>query len=93
MSGGISAYIMTMEKNSYQAILNGNEEQFSGVYRKNDYGLPAVANISFGFEHIVSKFLNLRIEPFLKIPLKGMGMGNLPVTSAGVQLSITHSVK
>ncbi|MDQ2721437.1 MAG: PorT family protein [Bacteroidota bacterium] len=92
VSGGISAYIMTMEKNNYQAILNGNEEQFSGIYRKNEYGLPAVANISFGYQHLVSKFLNLRIEPFLKIPLKGMGMGNLPITSAGIQLSIIHSV-
>lgn len=91
-SAGISSYIMIAEKNNYKATLNGNEEQFSGVYNKNDYSFPAVANISVGYEHIVSKSLNIRIEPFLKIPLKGMGVGNLPVTSTGLQLSITHSL-
>ncbi len=92
VSGGISAYIMTKEKNNYKATVNGSEEQFFGLYNKTDYRLPGVANISFGYEHVLSKFLNIRIEPFFKIPLKGIGVGNLPVTTAGLQLSVTRSL-
>ena len=92
VSCGFSAYIMTTEKNNYKAMVNGNEEQFYEVYNKSGYRLPAVVNINFGYEHLVSKFLNIRIAPFLKIPLKGIGVGNLPVTSAGLQLSFTHNL-
>ena len=92
VSGGLSAYIMTKEKNNYKADLNGNEEEFSGVYTKNDYGLPAEANLSLGYQHFISKKINIVIEPFLKVPLNGMGVGNLPITSAGLRLSIAHSL-
>ncbi|MEO6330448.1 MAG: hypothetical protein ABIO55_16050 [Ginsengibacter sp.] len=90
ITGGMSAYMITRQKNNYQASLNGNDEQFSGMYRKNDFLLPAALNMSVGYEHTISKLLNIRAEPFLKIPLKGMGVGKLPVTSAGMQLSITR---
>ncbi|MEO6453542.1 MAG: outer membrane beta-barrel protein [Ginsengibacter sp.] len=93
ISAGISAYMITRQKNNYHASLNGNDEQFSGMYTKNDFLLPAALNISVGYEHIISKFFNIRAEPFLKIPLKGMGVGSLPVTSAGMQLSVTRRLK
>ncbi|MEP6597366.1 MAG: outer membrane beta-barrel protein [Ginsengibacter sp.] len=92
ITGGASAYMITRQKNNYQASLNGNDEQFSGMYSKNDFLLPAALSMSIGYEHTISKFLNIRAEPFLKIPLKGMGIGNLPVTSAGMQLSITRTL-
>ncbi len=93
LTGGASAYIMTKEKNNYSVTLNGNNEKISGVYSKDNYGLPAVVNVSLGYEHEISRSLNIRIEPFLKIPLQGIGVGSLPVTSAGVQIGITGRLK
>ena len=93
VAGGVSSYIITKEKNIYNVTLNGNQEKLGGVYKKNSYGLPAVANVSIGYEHSVSKNLNIRIEPFLKIPLQGMGVGSLPVTSAGLQVGVTGRLK
>lgn len=90
VTGGVSSYIMTMEKNTYNATLNGNQEKVSGVYGKNNYGFLTVANLSLGYQRYLSKVIDLRIEPFLKIPLQGIGVGNLPVTSAGIQIAITH---
>ncbi len=93
VTGGVSSYIITKEKNIYNVTLNGNQEKLGEVYKKNNYGLPAVANVSIGYEHSVSKNLNVRIETFLKIPLQGMGVGSLPVTSAGLQIGITGRLK
>ncbi|MEP6584788.1 MAG: hypothetical protein ABJA90_10995 [Ginsengibacter sp.] len=93
ISGGVSSYIMTVEKNSYNVTLNGIHEKFSGVYKRNNYAIPAVANISIGYEYGISRNVGIRVEPFLKIPLQGMGVGSLPVTSAGVQLGITSRLK
>ncbi len=88
VSGGVSAYIITKEKNNYNVTLNGTEEKVTGTYEKDDYRLPAVANISAGYEHKISKHINIRVEPFLKIPLQGMGVGSLPVTSTGVHFGV-----
>ncbi|MDB5279074.1 MAG: porin family protein [Ferruginibacter sp.] len=92
-AAGISAYIMTSEKNRYHVTMNGNTGMMAGVYKKNTYGLPAVANISLGYQKNVSKFINIRIEPFLKIPLQGMGVGELHITSAGLQVGIARLLK
>ena len=70
-----------------------HQEKVLGVYEKNSYGLPAVANVSVGYEHKISKTFDIRIEPFLKIPLQGIGVGNLRVTSAGLQIGITGRLK
>ena len=92
-AGGVSAYIMTKEKNMYHVTYNGTQEKVLGVYEKNSYRLPAVANVSIGYERNISRLLDIRIEPFLKIPLQGIGVGSLPVTSAGLQIGITGHLK
>jgi hypothetical protein len=89
-SAGTSAYLMTAQQNDYDASMYGNDEQFTGMYTKNEFLLPAVLNIGLGYEYSISDRLNIGAEPFFKIPLRGMGIGNLPVTSAGVQLSVTR---
>ncbi|MEO6639518.1 MAG: outer membrane beta-barrel protein [Ginsengibacter sp.] len=93
VSGGVSAYIITREKNMYHVTYNGDNKDILGVYEKNNYGLPAVANISLGYEKTVFKNFDIRIEPYLKIPLRGMGVGSLPVTSAGLQIGIIGRLK
>ncbi len=92
-TAGISAYIMITESNRYHVTMNGNTEMITGVYRSYNYGLPAVASISAAYQKKFSKFINVRIEPFLKIPLQGMGVGNLPITSVGLQVGITRFFK
>ncbi|MEO8412706.1 MAG: outer membrane beta-barrel protein [Ginsengibacter sp.] len=93
IAAGVSAYIITKEKNRYNVTMNGNQEKMTGVYEKNNYKIPAVYIMSIGYEHIVSRSFVLRAEPFLKIPLQGIGVGSLPVTSAGLQVGIISHLK
>lgn len=93
IAGGVSSYILMREMNMYQVTLNGANDKMLGIYKKNNYRAPAVANVSIGYENNITKNLRLRVEPFLKIPLQGMGVGSLPVTSAGLQLGITGRLK
>ena len=90
---GVSSYIMTKEENMYDADFNGNNEKFKGVYDKMNYKIPANINISVGYEHTISRYLDFRVEPFLKIPVQGIGVGSLPVTSAGLQVGIIRRLK
>ena len=90
---GIAAYIMTKEKNNYNFTENGSPGKMVGIYERNNLKMPAVFNISAGLEERLSKLINLRIEPYLKLPLQGIGVGKLPVTSAGIQVGITRQLK
>lgn len=93
IAGGTALYIMTREKNNYNVTMNGNPEKMVGLYEKNSLKIPAVLNISAGWEHDLTGLLKIRIEPVLKLPLQGIGVGRLPVTSAGIQIGITRRLK
>ncbi len=93
ITGGLTSYILTRESNQYNASVNGAPEKLTGMYKKNSYEIPAAAVFSAGYQHIISQRINIRIEPFLKIPIQGIGIGNLPVTTAGFQFALITSLK
>jgi hypothetical protein len=93
VAGGVSTYIMTNEKNNYNVTMNGNAEKMEGIYKKNNVKMPAVFNVSLGLEMRLSGLLKIRIEPYLKLPLQGVGVGKLPVTSAGIQIGLLGRLK
>ena len=89
---GLSTYLMSEEKYVY-----GWESGTSAWNGKADITTPSqypfsVLNLSGGFEQRLGKVGNLRLEPFLRIPLTGMGTGKLPIMSAGVNIGITHQL-
>jgi hypothetical protein len=88
-SGGFSSYIITREINQYQANVNGIDETLNGNYSTHQQYFAAAAKIAAGYEWKTGKGLNLRVEPYLQVPLKAMGMGSMQVMSAGVYLGIT----
>lgn len=93
LNGGISSYIMLKEFNEYSVTLNGQQDKLTGMYMQKTVVIPAVASLSFGYQRPFLKQSIVRIEPFIKIPLKGIGIGSLPVTTAGLQLAITSHLK
>jgi hypothetical protein len=92
ISGGISSYILTNENNQYQASLNGNAETLNAHYSNNKKYVNATVNLSAGYEWKIGKKTGFRIEPYVQIPLKGIGVGSLPVFSTGVHLGIAIPV-
>jgi hypothetical protein len=88
-AGGFSSYIITREMNQYLATVNGNDETFNGSYPAHQDYFAATAKIAAGYEWKAGKGLNLRVEPYLQIPLKTIGMGSMHVVSAGIYLGIT----
>ncbi len=90
---GASAYVMMNEQNSYNVTMNGTPEKMNGVYPKNTTNLPAVIFISSGLQQNITNSLKINIEPYLKLPITGIGVGKLPVTSAGIQIGISRNFK
>jgi hypothetical protein len=87
-SAGISSYIMIRERNYYHALFNGTEENMSGSYKDMTHYAAAAINLSAGYEQRTGKQNSIRIEPYIQIPIRGIGVGTMPVTSAGLRIGI-----
>ena len=42
--------------------------------------------------HTLGKAGSLRVEPYLKIPVQGLGIGSLPIWSTGVYVSFVKNI-
>lgn len=88
--GGISSFWSRYETYDYH-FLNR-----SGMYRsmvstyKNNTSLFSAINLSFGFERSLSKVFYLQAEPYLIVPVSGVGEGKVKLHSAGLQFGIRY---
>ncbi len=89
ITSGVSSFIITREQNNYLAIINGVEQNMNGMYQHKRAYLASAINFSMGNEFTIGKKqTRLRIEPFLQVPVKGMGVGLMSVTGAGIRIGI-----
>lgn len=91
-SAGMSSYIMISEDYQFQ-------------YATNQPGLPrgwkaetgtkhyfSNASFSVGYEVDISRNLSIRAEPFLRIPVKEVGWGNVNLFSVGSLVSLNYQL-
>ncbi|MEO6490956.1 MAG: hypothetical protein ABIO04_13525, partial [Ferruginibacter sp.] len=64
----------------------------SADYHEKSTSLAAVINLSAGYTYKLGKILDLRVEPYVKLPLNKIGTGNLPIESAGVIVGISKAL-
>ena len=93
-SAGISSFLMKQEDYAYDYYYTttGTTQTYSKTYENESKDWAAVMQISAGYMRSIPLGMNLRLEPFIQIPLKGAGYGNLPLTSAGLRLGITKTL-
>ncbi|MEO5592526.1 MAG: outer membrane beta-barrel protein [Chitinophagaceae bacterium] len=89
---GISTYIVTNEYNKYRAIISGTQQDVTGDYNNNLNFFAAAVHLSGGYQRKIGKLVRLRIEPYLQIPIRGIGVGSLSVLSTGIHLGMTIPV-
>jgi len=90
IGGGLSSYIMKREDYAYTYYYyqSGASHVYEKEYRKATNNLASVANLSIGYRQYFGKTWQFRVEPFVKVPLKGLGYVNLPFMSAGLRAGI-----
>lgn len=90
-SVGLSSYIMTEENNMYHVMMNGTEEKMFKSYKKDRNYFATTIDFTIGYEKKIGKKNQLRIQPYLQLPVKGIGVGKLPLKSAGIRIAFTHN--
>ncbi len=88
LSTGMSSYFMSRENYNYDFYYNGQPTIKNYSYRSSDTHVLSIANISAGFASRVNDHLLLEVEPYTKIPMGGVGLGNIKLSSFGVNFSL-----
>lgn len=87
---GISSYFMTREFYTYQWVTsNGGYNRSVQNKSQKNYWF-SLATIGIGFEKEISKKIKVGATPFVKIPFKGMGTGELKLLGTGINFSLSY---
>ncbi|MBS1934457.1 MAG: outer membrane beta-barrel protein [Bacteroidetes bacterium] len=93
VNAGASSYITS--KQDFKFYLHSNNVnplgfsrwQYNTYNNKQSYLFSAL-NLSFGFESRLSNVISLQVEPYMKLPLSGVGFGNVNLSSYGINTAI-----
>jgi hypothetical protein len=92
-SAGAVSYVIHKEHYNYTFTKNGEQQQGLKYYNKASHDWFANMQLSLGYEYSLNKSCSVRVEPYYRIPLRGIGISDLPVTSVGLNIAFTKKIK
>ena len=86
ISSGLSSYLMLQEEYEYIYPQDNYER-----YEKNtNQHYFKVANLSVGYDRTLGRRWAIQVEPFVKLPLTGVGFGHIHLTTVGTVFSLHY---
>jgi hypothetical protein len=92
VTAGLSSYFMRRENYEYEYEQNGQYGKNYASYTNQSNNMLAVVNMSLGYSHKLGSLGSVRMEPYVKIPLKDLGVNNMPVMSTGINIGFTRRI-
>jgi len=89
LSAGLSTYFMLTEDYDILYEQPSTERRWS-IRNENNHFL-GIFNASIGYKKILSPTLSLQAEPFVKIPLQGIGEGEIDLFTSGLRLIFKYN--
>ena len=87
----VSSYIMKKETYGYHyRNYSGQPQYYKRSYSNENKHLFSVLTLSGGYRHQLTNRLSLMTEPYIKLPLGGVGVGKVKLNNAGVMFSIGY---
>lgn len=92
VTAGTSSYFMKKETYSYNVYYGsaGPYPHQKRVFKNSSNNLFTAISLSGGYTHRLGNVADLRVEPYLKLPISGIGIGDLPLFSTGLQVGLTR---
>ena len=85
---GVSTYLMLREDYDYEYTRPSPNWAPTAQIKGENNHVFGIANVSFGYETNLNKKFRLAVEPFMKLPLTGIGQGEVKFLSFGTNLII-----
>lgn len=92
ISAGISSYFMRNESYSYSFEYSNPGADNSWVSQNPTRFLLSIANLSVGYERMISPKVTIGIEPYVKIPLADIGWSNVKLFSTGASITFRYKI-
>lgn len=92
VGAGTSSYLMKKENYDYKYIYDGELEESSHAYESSSKHWFSMLNLSAGYELQLGSKAFLRVEPYYKTPLGKVGRGRLPLSSTGINFSLSRRI-
>jgi len=89
---GFSSYFMLEEKYTYTFDLPTGSRDFTGYIEKENIEWFKMLNISLGVQYRITKRIHMQLEPFLKVPLAGIGEWDVKLSSMGVFMGLKYKI-
>ncbi len=93
LTGGLSSYIMMDEQYEFEYGYNPPPNAMES-WRSNGTSshILGVLNLSTGYEYDLARRWSLQVEPFINIPITGIGWGNVNLYSVGSYFTINYVI-
>jgi hypothetical protein len=82
-----------MDKENYNLYYNWGSSPASPYPLNSDTNsnyLFSIWNLSVGLERSLGKHFSIQAEPYLKVPLKGLGTGSIRMDSYGIFFTLKY---
>ena len=90
VSTGLSTYLMDKENYDMYYSANGNPYSSNWPSDSNSSYFFSIWNLSAGMERSLGRHFSIQAEPYLKVPLKGLGKGNMRMDSYGILFTLKY---
>ncbi|HEY6064349.1 MAG TPA: hypothetical protein VIV35_12110 [Chitinophagaceae bacterium] len=89
-SAGVSSLLMKSETYDYYYKYTATGPTVNRKYTIRDQNKHyfSILTLSGGYQKNIGKSLSVTVEPYLKLPLSGIGFGNVKLNSGGILLSV-----
>ena len=89
VAGGLSSYLMKKETyDYYYKNIWGQPQYYSHTYKNENSHILSVINVSGGYQYHFTDRLSIMAEPYIKVPVSGIGSGKVKLNSGGVLFSV-----
>ena len=91
---GLSSYFMRSENYDYKYVQSsqpGGRNYLS--YKNATRNWLSVVNLSAGYTYQLRNMGTLRVEPYLKLPVKNIGVGKMPIMSTGLNIGFIKPIR
>jgi hypothetical protein len=86
---GLSSYLMKREEYMYEYESNsGNPYYHSWETKNENKHYFSVVNLSGGYSYQLSNTISMSVEPYLEVPLTGIGEGKVHLNSSGILFTV-----
>lgn len=89
-SAGLSSFLMKKEHYNYlYKTPSGQTYSYPKTVNDQNKHYFSVLTLSAGYQYHLSKRVSLQAEPFVKLPLGGIGLGKIKLNSSGILFTLT----